>query len=338
MLDDSKYIETIFHIEEMKAELEELAGEQMIMHTEGALSPELEEQFLDNVLAFERAEEVTHKELLARDGVALPPPRELDDDALALKLIEVIHSLAEHRIFLEHTNHFSDRELYTHLWEDALNEWGPILPPNNPMNCHLDLVGSGSDEDTDLWLKYYADERTRAHWEEDFPDTVMPPHEDPPYDRDRHLPTPPEPPNPYADPAVLEAWWTQCREKLGKQLAADGIIHGSFGSEPLSYCPGVACVCSVDLPNQPGTVGWWAICGDMPTAYVSAALIPDPRAFLQAISRRCQDAIDAIERGNPPIELAGSNPNNWPMIISLLRYQADILTGWAKDDAAWEDG
>ncbi len=100
---------------------------------------------------------------------------------------------------------------------------------------------------------------------------------------------------------------------------------------------GLACVCSVDLPDQPGTVGWWAISGDMPTAYVSAALIPDPRAFLHAISRRCQDTIDAIERGNPPIELAGSNPNNWPTIISLLRFQADILAGWRRR-WRWEEG
>ncbi len=76
---------------------------------------------------------MTHKELLARDDVALPPPQELNDEALALKLIEVIHSPAEHRIFLENTNHFSDRELYTHLWEDALNEWGPVPPPDNPI-------------------------------------------------------------------------------------------------------------------------------------------------------------------------------------------------------------
>lgn len=337
MRDDSEHIEQIFRIEEMKTELEELSDGRMIMHSEDALPLEIEEQFLDHVLAFERAEVVTHKELLARDGVALPPPDELDDEALALKLIEVIHTLAAHRNFLENTNHFSDRELYTHLWEDVLNEWGPILPPDDPTNCHIDLVGSGSEPHVLLYLRYYADEDTRLQWAKDFTDMEVPPHEDPPYDRDRHLPTPPEPPNPYDDPAVLEAWWTECREKLARRLAADGIIHGAFGDEPLSYCPDFACVCAIDAPNQPGTVGWWAISGDVPTAYLPITDIPDPRAFLRTVSRRWHAAIEAMERGESPDDLPSSNPKDWPHIISLLRYRADILESWANDDSAWED-
>ncbi len=47
---------------------------------------------------------------------------------------------------------------------------------------------SGSERDIHAWLKYYADEETRQRWAEDFPNDVVPPHEDPPYDRDRHLP------------------------------------------------------------------------------------------------------------------------------------------------------
>jgi hypothetical protein len=52
----------------------------------------------------------------------------------------------------------------------------------------IDLIGSGSEEDIYLWMKYYADEETRRQWKSDFPDYEMPEHEDPPYDRDRHLP------------------------------------------------------------------------------------------------------------------------------------------------------
>jgi hypothetical protein len=37
-------------------------------------------------------------------------------------------------------------------------------------------------------MKYYADEGTRRGWLADFPDDEMPPHEEPPYDRDRFLP------------------------------------------------------------------------------------------------------------------------------------------------------
>ncbi len=112
---------------------------------------------------------VKRADLLARDGVALPAPDELSDDELALKLIEVIHTLANRRTYLSFTNHLSERELYTHLWQETLNEWCPDLPADSEMNCHIDLLGTGSGEDNALYLTYYADEEERARWAKDFP-------------------------------------------------------------------------------------------------------------------------------------------------------------------------
>ena len=55
---------------------------------------------------------------------------------------------------------------------------------------HIDLIGSGSEEHIYLWMKCYADEKTRRQWMKDWPVYEMPEHEDPPYDRDRYLPGP----------------------------------------------------------------------------------------------------------------------------------------------------
>jgi hypothetical protein len=65
-------------------------------------------------------------------------------------------------------------------------------------------VSSGSDEDNDVYLKFFADEDYRQRWAEQFPDHPIPPHVDPPYDRDRLLPEcvygpPPEDPDFYRD-------------------------------------------------------------------------------------------------------------------------------------------
>jgi hypothetical protein len=50
-------------------------------------------------------------------------------------------------------------------------------------------VGS-SEEDLEIRLKYYADEKERLDWSSEFQESVMPPKEPLPYDRDFHLPVP----------------------------------------------------------------------------------------------------------------------------------------------------
>jgi hypothetical protein len=112
----------------------------------------------------------------------------LDERRLTAKLWEVLEALARLRVFLSQTDHLSDRELYTHLWADTLREAIPDLPFDEHSAWHIDILGGCSEEDIDLHMKYYADESDRRDWLKQFPDYEMPAHEDPPYDRDRHLP------------------------------------------------------------------------------------------------------------------------------------------------------
>lgn len=52
------------------------------------------------------------------------------------------------------------------------------------------------EEKEQFWQQVveYADEMWRQEWLADFPDYVMPAHEDPPHERDRYLPKPYEAP------------------------------------------------------------------------------------------------------------------------------------------------
>jgi len=162
----------------------------MITGGDGANSPEVEEGFWKHVVEYEEAPWTTHFQQLERAGVSLPPPESLNDQELSAKLWEVINKLAQLRIFLEDTDHLSDRELYTTLWKNELREETKDILMDQDSACHYQLLSSGSDEDTFLYLKYFADEEWRAHWLKEFPDYVIPEHEDPPYDRDRLLPQP----------------------------------------------------------------------------------------------------------------------------------------------------
>jgi hypothetical protein len=92
-------------------------------------------------------------------------------------------------LFLERTDHLSDRELYSWLWKNALRE--ELMGFGMPFgNCHLDVLGGCSEEDLILGMRYYADPEERARWAKEFPDFPMPPSEKPPFDRDRRLPKP----------------------------------------------------------------------------------------------------------------------------------------------------
>ena len=175
-------------IDQLKKELATLAGGKFDSWTSKEMSPAMEEQFLKNVLAFETAPTTTNFDQLAAAGVALPNPEEVPDADIHSTLWGVIHGLAELGVFLDQTDHLSDRELYSVLWKDVLREEVPKLPKESQGSWHVDLPGG--DAESRQYLQFYADEKFRKHWQEDFPDYDMPPHEDPRYDRDRHLPVP----------------------------------------------------------------------------------------------------------------------------------------------------
>lgn len=148
----------------------------------------MEEEFLENIVAYESAPWTTHYQQLEEAGIELPAPETMDDEKLTARLWEVIEALVRMRVFVDSTNHLNDRELYALLWSDVLHEEVKAMVFDEYSAWHIDLIGSGSDEDIHLWMKHYADEETRLQWMRDWPDYEMPEHEDPPYDRDRLLP------------------------------------------------------------------------------------------------------------------------------------------------------
>ncbi len=183
-------------IEALKRKAAELSGGQMFSIEAPGMPPEILEAWWRRIVAYEQAETVAPFDLLVASGVELPSPGELSS-ALGSKLQEAIDALATYRIYLDHTDHLSDRELYTLLWEEVLREEGVFEPEGLGFHV-IDVVGSGSDEDILVYLEYYADDEMRRVWAEDWPDLEVPQHSDPPHDRDRHLPQPSWAPHPDA--------------------------------------------------------------------------------------------------------------------------------------------
>jgi hypothetical protein len=175
-------------IAKLRAELEKLGGSTTTLES---MPADMEEEFLRHVLEYETAEPISLFRLLENSGLDIPGPDQLDNTALTVKLNEVIQRMATLGAYLLNTNHLSDRELYEYLYHDGLREEAVLYPENPSYAYMIDLTGSGSDEDNQTYLKYYADEEHRKQWAHDWPDDPLPQHEDPPFTRDSTLPKSP---------------------------------------------------------------------------------------------------------------------------------------------------
>ena len=178
-------------IDKLKREAAALSSGKLLTGTASNCPPEIEEQFWKNVLAFENAPEVVPFDELARVGHTLAPAEELDDVALTAALWAVIRGLEELGVYLEYTNHLSDRDLYMRLRTSVLREPMALTPDDPAAAWHIDMSAAGSDDDgVEAYLTYYADEEMRRRWAEDWPGYAVPERKKLPFDRDRYLPSP----------------------------------------------------------------------------------------------------------------------------------------------------
>jgi hypothetical protein len=172
-------------IERLKAQAAAAADGRMVAYESDGLTPDVQKQFWRNVGAFETAGRTDLTKELNAIGVKLFEPDDLDDVALRKALWSIIEGLARLRVFLDQTDHLRERELYTQLLHELLPEEMPALDVDESSVWQIDVLGYDKPE---LNLKYYADKKARESWRIDFPDDPIPAREDPPCDRDRHLP------------------------------------------------------------------------------------------------------------------------------------------------------
>ena len=122
-------------------------------------------------------------EKLRASGMVIPDDdAELDDAALGALLRQMIDGLFELGVVIEQTDHLSDRECYRWLVRDELLH--ELLFSVASGHWNVSPIGGGSEQDIEIYLRYYADEEERQQWACDF-GVPLPPHEELPYDRDR---------------------------------------------------------------------------------------------------------------------------------------------------------
>ena len=137
------------------------------------------------------------------------------------------------------------------------------------------------------------------------------------------------------NPAVEERWCGQRRQVLTEYLAREDVNHGKVGDWPAWHVAPYVSLWAVESLIAPGHVGWWVICGDLPTDYISAASARDPRTAMLAFADAWKEVAAWMQKGqpHPHLRIGPLEPN--PELAALLQNRSDLLRRFAQDDSMW---
>ncbi len=147
---------------QLRDELEPYLDESVEFVTVRQMSLVEENEFLESILAWERAPSLPISKWFEPELV-LPKPEGLNDAEVHSMLWRTIHLLYGQRIALDFTDHLSDRQLYCMLMRDILPVYQKkISGHRNFLHWHC-----LHDNDLECWLIYYATDEEREGWAEE---------------------------------------------------------------------------------------------------------------------------------------------------------------------------
>jgi hypothetical protein len=94
---------------------------------------------------------------------------------------------------------------------------------------------------------------------------------------------------------------------------------------------------AVQSLRSEGSIGWWAISGDVPTDYMSRGSAYHPREAMRYFGSEWSAVCDAMAAGKRRDGYTIGDPGDWPGLEPLLRSRAGMLLRWADDDEIWDE-
>ena len=137
------------------------------------------------------------------------------------------------------------------------------------------------------------------------------------------------------DPAVEERWCSERRQSLTYYLAKEGLNHGEVGSWPAWHVTPYISLWAVESLVAPGHVGWWVICGDLPTDYLSAGTVKYPKQALLAFADSWKEVALYMRSGVPHPNLRYGPPELNLKLAASLEERSELLHRLAEDDSLW---
>lgn len=135
-----------------------------------------------------------------------------------------------------------------------------------------------------------------------------------------------------------ESWIEAQRKHAEDYLRAQRVEHLGVGQYPAFHVHPYLALWAVQSRRSPGSIGWWAVTGDLPADYISSNEARHPRYALRAFSCHWHEVSRFMLRGEEHPDYRIGTPDQWPELGDLLRRRAEVLESYAADDEIWTDG
>ena len=112
----------------------------------------------------------------------------------------------------------------------------------------------------------------------------------------------------YDDPDVEERWCCEQQKIVADYLRSQKVKHGRIGEWPAWHVAPYASIWAIESLARPECIGWWVICGDLPTDYISSADVEPPqhpRKAMRVFAQNWLEVVNAWKDGQD-IEYVGA--------------------------------
>lgn len=144
----------------------------------------------------------------------------------------------------------------------------------------------------------------------------------------------------YEDPEVLEQWCIQRRSQVSDYLQSQNVKHGRVGDWSAWHVAPYVSIWAIESLARPDWIGWWVICGDLPTDYISSADVESPqhpRKAIRAIADRWFKQVEAWKAGHDYEGIRIAGPHSREELAPLLESRARLLWDWTDDESQWAE-
>jgi hypothetical protein len=136
----------------------------------------------------------------------------------------------------------------------------------------------------------------------------------------------------YDDPEIEAQWLDEQRARIQEYLNHEGILHGPVASKPAWFLAPYVSIWTVESAKNRYSFAFWAICGDLPTDYLSSDDAGTAREAMGAFAKRWFEVSEYMLRGEKHPTVTIGNAENRRELGDLLRRRAEILKEWTEDD------